>query len=92
MWESHLSGSVRGMRTTGVWKTYCGTVAKAGGNGENKLLLSSGRLMLLKAAGIVLAAQRPVRSTVGPTGESEGPSRGGAGKTAGRLEAGKRTA
>lgn len=44
------------------------------------------------AAGIVLAAQRPVRSTVGPTGESEGPSRGGAGKTAGRLEAGKRTA
>src|SRR5512136_1259346 len=24
--------------STGIWKRYCGTIAKAGGNGENKLL------------------------------------------------------
>jgi hypothetical protein len=24
--------------STGTWKRYCGTIAKAGGNGENKLL------------------------------------------------------
>jgi hypothetical protein len=33
-----LSGSERDRRSTGIWKRYCGTIAKAGGNGENKLL------------------------------------------------------
>ena len=38
MWESCLYGSVRGRKTTVVWKRYCGTAAKAGGNRENKHL------------------------------------------------------
>ena len=38
MWESCLYGSVRGRKTTVVWKRCCGTVAKAGGNRENKHL------------------------------------------------------
>jgi hypothetical protein len=29
---------VRDRRSTGIWKRYCGTAAKAGGNRENKLL------------------------------------------------------
>jgi hypothetical protein len=29
---------VRDRRSTVIWKRYCGTVAKAGGNRENKLL------------------------------------------------------
>ena len=36
MWESRLSGSERGRGTTMIRKKYCGTAAKAGGNGENK--------------------------------------------------------
>jgi hypothetical protein len=28
---------VRDRRPTVIWKRYCGTAAKAGGNGENKL-------------------------------------------------------
>ena len=36
VWESRLSGSERGRGTTMKRKTYCGTVAKADGNGENK--------------------------------------------------------
>jgi hypothetical protein len=29
---------VRDRSSTVIWKRYCGTAAKAGGNGENKLL------------------------------------------------------
>ncbi len=36
MWESRLSGSVRGWGTTDVWSRYCGTTGKPGGNRENK--------------------------------------------------------
>ena len=36
VWESRLSGFERGRGTTMKRKTYCGTVAKADGNGENK--------------------------------------------------------
>ena len=36
MWESRLSGSVRGWGTTDVWPRYCGTTGKPGGNRENK--------------------------------------------------------
>jgi hypothetical protein len=36
MWESRLSGSERGWRTTLARVKYCGTVGKPGGNRENK--------------------------------------------------------
>ena len=36
MWESCLSGSVRGRGTTVIWTKYCGTAAKAGGNREDQ--------------------------------------------------------
>jgi hypothetical protein len=31
MWEIHKSGSERGRSATGIWKRYCGTIAKADG-------------------------------------------------------------
>ena len=36
MWESRLSGSERGWRTTLVRLKYCGTAGKPGGNREDK--------------------------------------------------------
>ena len=38
MWESRLSGSVRGWGATDVWQRYCGTTGKPGGTREYKLL------------------------------------------------------
>jgi hypothetical protein len=46
MWESCLSGSVRGRRTTEVWKRSCGTAAKAGGKQRKQTFSCSlGRLL-----------------------------------------------
>ena len=46
MWESRLSGSVRGRRTTEVWKRSCGTAAKAGGKQRKQTFSCSlGRLL-----------------------------------------------
>jgi hypothetical protein len=52
MWESRLSGSERGRRTTGVWKRYCGTAAKAGGKQRKQTSsCSHGRLLPTRKAG-----------------------------------------
>jgi hypothetical protein len=49
-----LSGSERGRSATVIWKRYCGTAAKAGGNGENKLLpVVTGVSCLLENTGIM---------------------------------------
>ena len=46
MWESCLSGSVRGRRATEVWKRSCGTAAKAGGKQRKQTFSCSlGRLL-----------------------------------------------
>ena len=46
MWESRLSGSVRGRRATEVWKRSCGTAAKAGGKQRKQTFSCSlGRLL-----------------------------------------------
>ena len=46
-----MSGSVRDRRSTKTRKRYCGTVAKAGGNRENKLrpIVKEGSYLLEKA-------------------------------------------
>jgi hypothetical protein len=46
MWESCLSGSVRGRRATEVWKRSCGTAAKVGGKRRKQTFsFSLGRLL-----------------------------------------------
>ncbi len=62
MWESCLYGSVRGRKTTVVWKRCCGTVAKAGGNRENKHLPAAlgGSCLLESWSGSLLPECVPV--------------------------------
>ena len=51
MWESRLSGSVRGGRATEVWKRSCGTAAKAGGKQRKQTFsYSLGRLLPTRKA------------------------------------------
>ena len=46
--------------STGIWKRYCGTIAKAGGNGENKLLPAvTGGSYLLEQESTLLGVQKP---------------------------------
>ena len=52
MWESRLSGSVRGRRATEVWKRSCGTAAKAGGKQRKQTFSCSlGRLLPTRKGG-----------------------------------------
>jgi hypothetical protein len=52
MWESRLSGCVRGRRATEVWKRSCGTAAKAGGKQRKQTFsYSLGRLLPTRKAG-----------------------------------------
>ena len=65
----------RGRRSTGVWKRYCGTTAKAGGNGENKLLpaIAEGSCLLEKSYlpfSILLSGFR-FWQDIGPSGTEE---------------------
>ena len=73
MWESRLSGSVRGRRTTEVWKRSCGTAAKAGGNRENKQLpVAPGDSCLLERAKCLLGKSNPVKGAGQPRRRSPG--------------------
>ena len=67
MWESRLSGSERGRRSTVIWMKYCGTAAKAGGNGEYKYhpVVTEGSGLLERLAGRARreAGQRPALQT-----------------------------
>jgi hypothetical protein len=70
MWESCLYGSVRGRKTTVAWKRCCGTVAKAGGNRENKHLPAAPEGSCLLEGNLAMVACRVGREAkaTGPPG------------------------